>query len=122
MKIDMGDDVALKSIMSEAILRSLDDAKRETIIRGAIEHLMTPQVDQYNRGTRASPLEQAFRNAIELEASRYARDRVASDPAVQTMIARLFTEALARAESDDTRAKIVDGMVTALARAFEAPL
>ena len=99
MEIKIGDSESLKAIMSEAILRALDDATRERLIREAIAYLIAPQ-EPYGGGfgkKRPSPLEEAYKGAVESYARRTAHEMLESDETVKAQVKGVLHEAMERA-------------------------
>lgn len=98
MEIKIGDSESLKAIMSEAILRALDDATKERLIKEAIAHLLAPQPPAYNGAPRRpSPLEEAYKWAVETYAKRTAHEMLEKDEALQAQVKGLLNEAMERA-------------------------
>ncbi len=80
-----------------AILRSLDDATRERLIKEAIAHLIAPQKDAYGYLKRPSPLEEAYKAAVESYARRTAHEMLESDETVKAQGKAVLHEAMERA-------------------------
>ncbi len=98
MKIDLTDSGALKDLMSEAILRALDDATKEKLITNAIAHLIAPQEPYNGYGKRReSPLEEAYKCAVQSLALRMAHDVLDKDERVKEQVRSLLHEAMERA-------------------------
>lgn len=115
MKIDISDSEGLKALMSEAILRALDDATREKLIKEAIAHLMAPQPPAYNGAPRRpSPLEEAYKWAVETYARRTAHELIEKDGTVKAQIQSLLNEAMQRAFTTHREAT-VERVATAIA-------
>lgn len=100
----------LESLVSEAILRSLDQEKRDILIKDAIQHLIAPQRNGYGQGQGSSPLQQAFREAVAVVARQECEKALAGDPEVASKIRGLITEAIARVLSSDRREQVVSDM------------
>lgn len=98
MKIDLGDSEQLKAIMSAAIFQSLDDVKKEAMIKQAIAHLLAPGEPVYQGGKRRpSLLEEAYQWAVETHAKRMAHEILEQDDTVKGQIRSLLSEAMERA-------------------------
>lgn len=93
MTLDLTDE-QFKSIVSGAILQSLDADKRDALIKGAIQHLLTPSPDRGGYGQRTTPLQDAFNRAVENVSSGIAKDMIEKDADLQTKIRALLNEAL----------------------------
>lgn len=87
LKLD-GD--VIRKLVSEAVLRTLDDNKREILIKGAIESLLKPVGERYGA---TSPLQDAFNQAIRDVARDLAREELAKDPRLKDKIRELFEAA-----------------------------
>lgn len=98
------DPETLKSIVAEAIMASLDDKKREALISGAISHLLTPNTERY--GSQKSPLDDAFRYAVQQVAQKIATEMIANDEVVKTKIRTLLNEAMLRVMETNREATI----------------
>ena len=98
MKIDLTNSDELKSIMSEAILRAVDEKTRDALIKQAIAYLLAPQEPAY-RGAerRPSPLEEAYKWAVESYAKRMAHELLEQDEGVKGQVKGLLQEAMERA-------------------------
>ncbi len=98
MKIDLTNSEELKGIMSEAILRAVDEKTRDALIKQAITHLLAPGEPVYQGGKRRlSPLEEAYQWAVESYAKRVAHELLEQDEAVKAQVKGLLTEAMERA-------------------------
>jgi len=115
VKIDL-DQNMLQDVVSAAIMQSLDETKRNTMIQGAIKHLLNPEQGSYGR--RESPIEQAFRLAIHSVAERVARDMLENDQRVSDGIKMLLSEALDNllvTNRDKTVEKLADAIAAGMA-------
>ena len=56
------EDGKVREAVTEAVLRSLDENARRTLIEAAIAHLLAPATDGYHKGT--SPLQELFNLTI----------------------------------------------------------
>lgn len=98
MKIDLTDSDGLKSIMSEAILRAVDEKTRDTLIKQAITYLLAPGEPIYQGGKkRPSPLEESYKYAVESYARRMAHELLEQDEGVKAQVKGLLQEAMERA-------------------------
>jgi len=84
--------MGLHSVISAAILAALDQQSRELLIKGALEHLLTPGAGY--SGKQASPLEDAFKHALNRLAFQLAEETLANDAAVKDKIQGLLSEAM----------------------------
>ncbi len=111
------DQELVKSVVSEAILKSLDDQKREAMIQGAIKHLITPSSDRYGYGQKLTPVEEAFREAVRTVCAKLAQDLIENNEDVKTRIRDLLTESMERVLTSNREVTIarvsnalIDGM------------
>lgn len=109
MKLDL-DEATMRGLVSEAILRGIDDKARDTIVKDAVTYLLKEQSDSY--GTQLpAPITSAFRNAIHGVAESVVRDMVKNDESIRARIVDIAQQAFTKAlESDD----IVHKMALAL--------
>lgn len=106
MKIELNEE-HMKQMVSEAMLRSLDDKAREALIAKAMAYLMTPQEDTYGR-KKNSILQDAFQNAMYTAAQVVARELLTNDAGVQQKIRDLLNEALVKAFETDREATVMN--------------
>lgn len=115
MEIKM-DPEMLKDVVSAAILKSLDDTKRDALIESAIKYLLTPQGGGvYSKSE--SPLQRAFNTAVHQVAIQIAKDTFEKDESVKTKIQALLTEAFSKVMGENrekTVSTIADAIVKGL--------
>lgn len=58
------DTAQMQELIGQAVFASLDQAKRDILIKGAIEHLVTKDQSGRYSYDRTSPIEEAFRRAV----------------------------------------------------------
>ncbi len=107
----------LKKLAGEAILRSIDQEKRDLLIKQAIEHLLAGPKDSYGRAT-ASPLERAFRDAVEAVAQKIVTEELQKDDGVRETVRKLMTDAWAKMTGPEGYQNLVDRATAALSKAF----
>lgn len=94
MDIKLTDDQALKSVISEALLRAVDENTRETLIKAAIEKLLTPEDVGYGHNAKKrSAVQRAFDYAVEEYARNYATQLLNSDETLQSKIKAVLADA-----------------------------
>lgn len=109
------EDEMLKSIVSEAILKSFDDQKRDALVQGAIKHLLTPpQKDRYSYGEPKSPLQEAFEYGIRNVSIRICGEILENDENVKEKIRGLLNDAMVRL-TETNREKTVEKLADAIA-------
>lgn len=107
----------LKALVLEAMMKSLDEKKREELLRGALETLITP-VGRNVYGARAtSPLEDAFDHAISGLARTIVREMLDTDE-VKDRVRAIAQTAFQKMASDQERiaTAMADALVTAMTR------
>ena len=103
----------VKDIVSEAVLRSLDQDTRNTLIQGAIKSLLEPVGKDTMYSKAKSPLQQAFEQAVYSVAISIARETMEKDTIVQQQIKVLLTEAMEKVMIQN-REKTVDLIANAI--------
>ena len=109
------DDAALKGLIAEAILASLDQSKRDVIFKAAIEHLLKSE-QRYVGGPYVSPIESAFRDAVLKVAHETAVDMVTKDPVIVAKIRGVMADAAESVFADP--AKLTEKIEGALTKAL----
>ena len=84
------DPEAVQSIASAAIFDHLDQEARDSIIKQAVQHLLTPEKDRNSYGVGKTPLQRAFDQAISQAAHKVVREQIENDPAVQEKILEML--------------------------------
>lgn len=93
----MAEDTAMKALVIEAMYKSLDDAKREELIKGAIATLLTPTTSGHGvYGRITSPLKDAFDMAIQQVARDLVFETVRAEGPIRERIKALCGDALGR--------------------------
>ena len=113
MKIDLTDD-SLKSLISEAILQSLDGEKRDTLIRGALAYLLAP-VERVGGGygKPTSHLERAFQESIVSVARRACDSYLSENDEVRSAVEKLVAEGMHKVIAEN-REQTVDKIAEAI--------
>lgn len=88
------DEQMMRGLVSEALLKSLDEKQRELLISGAIQLLLTPEKPAYGGGRAESEMEKAFRFSVSNVAQRIVSERLADDVEFKVKINALLNEAL----------------------------
>lgn len=118
MKLDIDDD-QMKSLLSEAIYASLDEKKRGALIKGALEHLLTPDRNSGYGVTGQTPIQRAFNNAIETVANTVVREELTKNEAVRAKIEEMMASAVAAfigAERETMIKRMSDAIASSLTR------
>lgn len=116
MEIKLDND-QLKTVVSEAILQSLDATKKDELIKSALAYLLTPQNTTTYGRKGESPIQCAFNNALEFLARDTAKEMLASDESIQTTIRGLISDAvkaLGERNREDTVMKISNAIASGL--------
>ncbi len=114
MNVQVSLDESVKDVVAEAVLRSLDDAKREVLVKGAIQHLLTSPGDRQG----LSPIVSAFRLPVE----RLARELMEAEvnkPEVRAKFQKVIEEAVARG-LEQNREKTIEKIGEAVFRVLYA--
>jgi hypothetical protein len=110
----------LKGIVSEALLRSLDENTREVLIRDAITYLLTPKEKVNMYSSDRTPLQSTFYYAVEQVAHKVIRELLTQEDgpywarfrgAVQQAFDKVFA---------DPNSQLTDRLAGAISRAFMA--
>ncbi len=111
------DPKALQTIVSDAIFKSLDEKKRDTLIQAALQHLMTPAKAAGGWGSRegSTPLEQAFQVACAQAAQKIVTEEL-QKPEQREKIAAIIHKAFDKAFLSED-GKIVDELAKSLVNA-----
>lgn len=109
----MSDDSAMKVLVIEAMYKSIDEQKREALIKGAIETLLTAKADAYGYRKSSSPLQDAFDQAIQQVARELVIETVRAEGPIRERIKALCGEALGRLllADDSTLATEIAGAI-----------
>lgn len=85
----------MRELISEAILSSLDTAKRDELMRGAIWYLLNKSPEYY--GGRKTPMQAMFESAVTHVANDIILEHVKSDTGLVVALKSLIEEATAKA-------------------------
>lgn len=108
----------MQEYVSEALLRSLDEEKRDVLIKSAIQHLLSPgKGDLTGRGT--SMLQDAFNMAVRAAAIEIVREEMKADSALRIRIADLYKAAIQRFMEADESEKLIERLVSGLEDAIQ---
>jgi hypothetical protein len=99
MEIKLTDE-QLHGLVSEAILRALDENQRNILIQNAIAVLLAPKKDSYGYKI-TTPLQDAFNNAIAVVSQRIASETMLNDENVKAKMRGLLDEAMDRVFDKD---------------------
>ena len=110
------DDAQLKDLIGEALLRSLDQAGRDVLIKDAIAHLVTPTKSAYNN-TSESPLQMVFHQAVITVTREVIAAQLKENEVIKTAVDSLIMEAVQRVfvdQREKTIEKVTNSIVEAL--------
>jgi hypothetical protein len=107
-------DEQMKEIVSTAIMRSLDEKARETLIADAIKYLLTPQPGRGHWDTGRSPLQDMFREAVASCARDMVRDHIKSNCGFSAQVQEVVAQAATKLFTD--KDKLVDKVAEAIER------
>jgi len=109
----------LKALVTEAIFRSLDSAKRDELIKDALVALMEPKSRGNWDRDRKSDLQMAYEEAIRQIAYEEVRKALVENADVKAKILELVNKAFLAVLSDPSKnSDLVSNMATAIANAF----
>lgn len=109
------DPVALREATGQAIMGILTPEVRAQILQAAIDSLLRPSTDSWNKGK--SPIEQAFEQAVTQTCRDLAREYVANDPELMGRLRKLLADTAAKVLDCDT-----DKMAERMADAFTSSM
>jgi hypothetical protein len=114
------DDSTLKSLMAKAIVDALTPEAREKLIRDAVtQTLMQPEPSSIRHGgVGRSPLQQAFDYAVIEQSRKFANEIIATDPAFNDQLRKLFADVAAKIFDANNRENMVDAIADTLIRAM----
>ena len=98
------DAVDFQEVFTAAILQSLDEGKKEELIKGALTFLLNKSSDSYSK---KSPLQDAFETALRAETITFAREYISKDETLKESIQGLIQESVLKITTD-AREKTVD--------------
>lgn len=106
---------AVAGIASAAIFDAMSQDVRDSVIKQAIEFLITPEQERF--GTGKTPLQNAFDSAIRDASYKIVRDQIANNPEVEKgileLLGPLLTSAM-NAEADQFNSSLSDTLGHAL--------
>ena len=100
----------LESIFSIAILNALDDETKNTLIQGAITYLTQPVKVNYGNQQKLSPLELAFRSALDASARKHIEQYLQEHEEFDKKVREIIDEAIGQIMGDK-KDRIVGKMV-----------
>ncbi len=107
---------ALHALVATAMMQALDQAKRDELIRTALEHLITPlRSNAYQTAT--SPLQDAFNSAVR-ETARAIIEEMLTTEKVRVQIRTLAARAFEKMATDngDLAGRMAEALAGALSR------
>ncbi len=104
MKVDL-DGLDLTGICSAAIVQSLDENKKDAMIRGAIEYLFNPKEGAYSK---RPPIQEAYEQAVRQETIKLLREELTKNGTLDDRIASVLREAINRAFSAENRETMIN--------------
>ncbi len=76
----------MTAIVSKAILDSMDQVQRDTLVQEAIRSLLEPTKDQYGRAQGKSRLQDIFADQAAIAATQIIREKFRDDPEVKAQL------------------------------------
>ena len=108
------DDLNFQEVFSAAIMQTLDEKKKDELIKGAVQFLMSKSDGRYSSKT---PLQDAFEQALHLKAREYMANFIDTDPTIKEAIIGLIKDAVTKITTDardKTVSKIADNIISGL--------
>lgn len=104
---------ALQTIVAGAVLNAITGEHRDTIIKAALQYLLTPKEAPGYYGRRSSPLEDAFNLALSSAATRICLDHIERSEEIKTKVRELAQAAFEKAfsEPEGLVRKMADALV-----------
>lgn len=113
------DEAAIREATVQALAGKLTPEAQAKMIEAGIRNVLTPDTSGY--GSRRTPLEDAFRDAVTMRAREIAREVVVQDEALQAKLRELMADTIARMLTySDEQARTA--FVSRLADAFVSTL
>lgn len=101
-------DEQLKGAVSEAVVAAISQQDRQTLLREAVQYLLEKDPNGYDK---LSPIQRAFRGAIDSAARDACKKAVEDNQELQAEIAKMIAEAVTRAiGSTEARQKLVENL------------
>lgn len=115
MNINLNDE-QMREVIGAAVLKTLDEDTRTTVIAAAIDHLMRPE--KTFGGRQESPLQQAFNRAIANVAEQAAKEEIENNDEVKEKLRTLLHEAVdtLMANKEESVKKIASALSDAMTR------
>lgn len=92
-------DINMKDLAAELMLKAIDEARRDELIKGAIAHLLEPQPPapgSFSSRDRPSLLQEAFHSAITREVNQMVIAEVKNNPNIQKQLHEAVTTGFAK--------------------------
>lgn len=110
------DTVDFKEVFNAAIIKTLDEEKKNALIQGALNHLTTrPDNNGYRKGK--TPIEDAFEMALNQVAREKIEEFLKTDESINKTIEKLISDAVSKINGDrreNTVSKIADKIIEGL--------
>lgn len=114
MKVDIPEE-QWGAMVGAAVMSAITDENRDTLVKEAITHLLTPEKN-HTYGRNRSPLQQAFDCAVANEARKCVADQLDSE--LGGKVSQIVQEAIAKAFADERRLKLIDNISDSIVKAF----
>lgn len=104
-------EIDMKEVVTKAIFDSLEEKKKEQLIKAALESLLTVGNSSYNR---TSPLQDAFNDAVRIKSREIISEKLANDEAFKAELNKLISEAMTKfftQKREEAIDKMVDGLM-----------
>lgn len=115
MKVEL-DGSAVAEIASNAIFQSMSEDARESVLKQAVQILLTPEKDHRNHAYGKTPLQLAFEQALHAAAYKAVQEKIAEDPEVRAKIDELLGPLILGAVKEES-STYNDSLATAIGAA-----
>ncbi len=115
----MSTDAELRALVVEAMFKSLDEKKREALIKGALENLIAPTQGSGYNYDRRSALEVAYDSAVQGVAREEVEKHFRENGKIREMIQGLVIKGFEKIVGNETAySELVDSIARSIGHAF----
>lgn len=109
---------ALRALVTDAIFKSIDEKKRDELLKAALSGLLEPKRDGYSYENK-SQLQRAFDDAVYHVAREIVKEHVTTNAQWRAGIQKVVNAALDRVMADDTnRDLLITNVAAAISKAL----
>lgn len=100
-------DIDMKELVSKAIFDSLDEKKKEDLLKTALQNVLAPNSSLYSRN---SALQDAFNEAVRIKSREILLDKLEKDEGFKNEVNRLIADVMDKV-FNKRREEVIDKMV-----------